>query len=284
MDLSVVIPSKNEANNLKQLLPELMKFVRAENIVIVDDGSDDNTAELCEEMGVRTLRHSYSKGNGAAIKSGAKAVDTEWVLFMDADGQHPPSAIPDLIAQAGSGYDLIIGARSSAAQANVGRSLANRLYNKLASLVVGHKVLDLTSGLRLVKRKQFMEFIYLLPNGFSYPTTSTMAFFRAGYSVKFVPFLGAKRDGKSHLKPIKDGVRFLLIIFKIATLYSPLKIFFPISMLFFLTGCGYYGYTFFEFGRFTNMSALLFICSILIFIMGLISEQITTLQYKDVGR
>jgi len=280
MDITVVIPAKNEAENLELLLPELADYISLDRVVVVDDGSTDNTLRVCETQGVRTVKHAYSKGNGAAIKSGARLADTEWILFMDADGQHPPSAIPSLIAQCEKGADLVVGARSAEAQANFGRSLANSLYNHLSSIIVGHKILDLTSGFRLVRRQYFLEFIHLLPNGFSYPTTSTMAFFRAGYSVNFVPFEGKKREGKSHISPLKDGVRFLLIIFKIAILYSPLKVFFPASMVFFFGGILYYAYSYIEMGRFTNMSALLFICSMMVFLMGLISEQITTLIYK----
>jgi len=281
MDVSVVIPAKNEAENLKLLLPELADYISLDRVIVVDDGSTDDTAKVCEALNVKTVKHAYSKGNGSAIKSGARAAETEWILFMDADGQHPPSAIPALIAHSKKGADLVVGARSAEAQASVGRSLANGIYNKLSSMMVGHKILDLTSGFRLVKRKLFLEFIHLLPNGFSYPTTSTMAFFRAGYSVDFVPFEGKKREGKSHISPLKDGVRFLLIIFKIAILYSPLKIFFPASMVFFFGGISYYAYTYIEMGRFTNMSALLFICSMMVFLMGLISEQIAMLLYKD---
>ncbi len=281
MDITVVIPAKNEAENLKLLLPELADYISLDRVIVVNDGSTDDTTQVCEALNVKIVKHAYSKGNGSAIKSGARAAETEWILFMDADGQHPPSAIPALIAQCDNGADLIIGARSAEAQASVGRSLANGIYNQLSSIMVGHKILDLTSGFRLVKRKHFLEFIHLLPNGFSYPTTSTMAFFRAGYSVDFVPFEGKKRGGESHISPLKDGVRFLLIIFKIAILYSPLKVFFPASMVFFFGGISYYAYTYIEMGRFTNMSALLLICSMMVFLMGLISEQIAMLIYRD---
>ena len=178
---------------------------------------------------------------------------------------------------------MVVGARNSGSQASLGRSYANRIYNWLASWMVGRKIDDLTSGFRVATATKFREFIYLLPNGFSYPTTITMTFFRAGYPVAYVPIQAKARQGKSHISPLRDGVRFFIIIFKVGTLYSPLKLFAPISLFFFATGIGYYAYTYLTYTRFTNMSALLLITSILIFLIGLVSEQITTLVYKDSG-
>jgi hypothetical protein len=200
---------------------------------------------------------------------------------MDADGQHDPAEIPNMLELIESGADMVIGARKSSTHASLARWLANSVYNKMSSLLVGHKIQDLTSGFRAVRRHAFLEFLYLLPNGFSYPTTITMCFFRAGYTVVYAPIEAAKRIGKSHINLFRDGARFLLIIFKISTLYSPLKLFLPISMMHFLIASGYYFYTYVTYSRFTNMSALLFVASILIFLIGLVSEQITALLYKD---
>jgi hypothetical protein len=200
---------------------------------------------------------------------------------MDADGQHNPNDVGRLLDKLGQGYDMVVGARQNGSQASVGRGLANRFYNRLASYMTNRRVEDLTSGFRAVRAKKFREFLYLLPNGFSYPTTSTMAFFRAGHSVAYEPIHAAKRQGKSHLHPLKDGIRFLLIIFKIGSLYSPLKLFAPASLAFLLLGLGWYGYTLITMGRFTNMSALMFTTSALVFLIGLVSEQITQLMYKD---
>lgn len=280
--LSVVIPARNEANGLRILLPELRKYLPQDTeIIVVNDGSNDDTQALCESHGVQVVRHPYSKGNGASIKSGARAATGEVLLFMDADGQHKPEDIPRLLQKLEDGYDMVVGARSSTSQAGAHRALANGFYNKLASWMVGQPIQDLTSGFRAVRADLFHKFLYLLPNGFSYPTTITMSFFRAGYSVTYVPIVAPKRIGKSHVRLIRDGVRFLLIIFKIGTLYSPLKLFLPISLAFFLAGNGYYLYTFTTIHRFTNMSALLLITSILIFLIGLVSEQITSLFYKE---
>ncbi|TNJ35502.1 glycosyltransferase family 2 protein [Arenimonas terrae] len=281
MKVSVVLPAKNEAEGLRRTLPALQAALPGAEVIVVDDGSTDDTRAVAASHGVRVLSSPYSMGNGAAIKRGARAAGGEVIVFMDADGQHDPALIPQLLARLDAGYDMVVGARDGGGQASLGRGLANGLYNRLATWMTGHRVLDLTSGFRVVRRERFLEFLHLLPNGFSYPTTSTMAFFRSAYPVDYVPVRVDKRIGTaSHIRPIKDGVRFLLIIFKIATLYSPLKLFAPVGMLFFLTGLGYYSYTFLTQGRFTNMSALLFSAAVIIFLVGLVSEQITSLTYR----
>lgn len=281
MKISVVLPAKNESGAIGQTVENIIQLGLIDEVIVVNDGSTDNTRDVAEQAGAKVVSHPYSKGNGAAIKTGARAATGDVIIFMDADGQHDPQDIPHLLEKIEQGYDLVVGARQKGSQASVGRGIANKLYNNLATYMTEHPVEDLTSGFRAVRADQFREFLYLLPNGFSYPTTSTMAFFRAGYSVTYVPIHAAKRIGKSHIKPIKDGVRFFLIIFKIATLFSPLKMFLPIAVVLFLVATGWYGYTLYEFNRFTNMSALLYTGSIMIFLMGLISEQITALMYKD---
>jgi len=281
--VSVVIPARNEAAGLRVILPKIVDLPGVTEVIVVDDGSGDDSAAVCAEFGVKMLRHRYQMGNGAAIKSGAREATGDVIVFMDADGQHQPEDIPRLVEELNQGYDMVVGARGKGSQANVHRGVANKLYNKLASWMVDQEIADLTSGFRAVRAQKFRQFLYLLPNGFSYPTTITMSFFRAGYSVAYIPIHAPKRIGTSHMRLMRDGIRFLLIIFKIGTLYSPLKLFFPISMAFLATGLGYYAYTFFAFHRFTNMSALLFITAILVFLIGLISEQITLLLYKDGG-
>lgn len=280
-NISILIPAKNEAKGLAQILPELVALYENAEIIIVDDGSTDDTRSVALSYGAKVISHPYSKGNGASIKTGLRAASSDIVVCMDADGQHTPKDVPLLIAKLSEGYDMVVGARSHKGQASVHRSLANGFYNRFASWMVGSQILDLTSGFRVAKRAIFLEFISLLPNKFSYPTTLTMSFFRSGYSVGYVPVEVCKRvEGtKSHVNLWRDGIRFLLIIFKIGTLFSPLKLFAPISASLFLSGLGYYLYTFYSDGRFTNMGALLFTTSIIVFLMGLISEQITTLLY-----
>ncbi|HET9034254.1 MAG TPA: glycosyltransferase family 2 protein [Dokdonella sp.] len=281
LSLSIVLPAKNEAAALADLLPRLKAAQPDAQIIVVNDGSTDETAKLCVTHEITALNNPYSMGNGAAIKRGARAATGEIIVFMDADGQHDPALIATLLEKLDQGYDMVVGARDGSGQANFHRGLANSLYNWLASRMTGHAVLDLTSGFRAVRAEKFREFLHLLPNGFSYPTTSTMAFFRSAYPVAYVPIPVAKRVGtNSHIRLLKDGIRFLLIIFKIATLYSPLKLFVPTSVVFFLLGTGNYAYTLYTFHRLTNMSTLMWSAAVIVFLIGLISEQITALTYR----
>ena len=281
MRVTVIMPAKNEAEGLRQTLPRLHAQLPEAELIVVDDGSSDGTALVAVEAGGRALTSPYSMGNGAAIKRGARAASGEVLVFMDADGQHDPAHIPRLLAKLAEGYDMVVGARDGRGQASAGRSAANAFYNKLASWMTGQPIADLTSGFRAVRADKFREFLHLLPNGFSYPTTITMAFFRSAYPVAYVPVEVGRRVGAgSHIRPMLDGARFLLIIFKIATLYSPVKLFAPVALGFFLTGLGYYAWTFATQGRFTNMSALLFSAAVIVFLIGLVSEQITALIYR----
>ncbi len=280
LTLTLILPARNEAGAVGQTVARIRALYPEAEIIVVNDGSTDATAAVAAAAGAAVISKPYGMGNGAAIKTGARAARGDILVFMDADGQHDPADIPRLLAKLDEGYDMAVGARGDGSQASVGRGLANGLYNRLATWMTNHPVLDLTSGFRAVRADKFREFIHLLPNGFSYPTTSTMAFFRSAYPVAYVPIKAAKRVGKSHIRPLRDGVRFLLIIFKIATLYSPLKLFAPVAAGFFLLGLGWYGYTFHTEGRFTNMSALLLSASVIVFLIGLISEQITNLTYK----
>lgn len=283
--ISIILPAKNEAAALQSLLPRLKLAQPEAEIIVVDDGSTDGTAALCAGLSVTCLSSPYSMGNGAAIKRGARAASGEILVFMDGDGQHDPADVARLLARLEQGYDMVVGARDWESQAGVGRGVANSVYNWLASRMTGQAVADLTSGFRVARAVRFREFLHLLPNGFSYPTTSTMAFFRSAYGVAYEPIKAGQRLGKSHIKPLKDGVRFLLIIFKIATLYSPLKLFFPVSLLFFLLGCLNYAWTFAHEGRLTNGSTLMWSASVIVFLIGLVSEQITALTYRpaDLG-
>lgn len=278
--LSIILPARQEAIALRGLLPRLKAAQPSAQIIVVNDGSTDETEALCAQHGVECVSRPYSMGNGAAIKAGARYASGDILVFMDADGQHAPEDIEALVRKLDEGFDMVVGARSWGHHANLGRGLANSFYNALATWISNCEVRDLTSGFRAVRASKFREVLYLLPNGFSYPTTSTMAFLRSAYPVAFVPIDVSERIGKSHIRPIKDGVRFLLIIFRIATLYSPLKLFFPASALFFVTGLSYYCYTLLKYERFTNMSLLLFSASVIIFLIGLVSEQITALMYK----
>ncbi len=282
--VSIVLPARNESASLALLLPELKRRAPEAEIIVVDDGSSDDSVAVCQANGVSVISHPYGMGNGAAIKTGARAARGETLVFMDADGQHQAEDVPRLLAKLAEGYDMAIGARSKESQAGLHRAIANGFYNRLASWMTDQPIADLTSGFRAVIASKFRKFLYLLPNGFSYPTTITMSFFRAGYGVAYLPIHAPKRIGSSHMRLLRDGLRFLLIIFKIGTLYSPLKLFFPVSMAFFATAVAYYLYTFLTVHRLTNMSVLLFITSVLVFLIGLVSEQITALNFKDSER
>jgi glycosyltransferase involved in cell wall biosynthesis len=280
MRISLILPAKNEAAGLRRTLPGVRELLPGAEVIVVDDGSTDDTAAVAREHGATVLSSPYSMGNGAAIKRGARAATGDVLVFMDADGQHNIDCIQRLLDRLGQGFDMVVGARGWDGQASVGRGLANGFYNRLASWMTNHRIADLTSGFRAARADKFKEFLHLLPNGFSYPTTITMAFFRSAYLVDYVPIPVAQRVGRSHIRPLRDGLRFVLIIFKIATLYAPLKLFAPASALFFLLGLSNYAYTFVTQGRFTNMSVLLISAAVIVFLIGLISEQITSLSYS----
>lgn len=283
--LSLILPARNEAEGLRRLLPELLLLLPEAEIIVVDDGSDDDTRAVCAGFPVRVISHPHPKGNGAAVKTGARAAKGDVLVFMDADGQHKPQDLPALLQKFAEGHDMVVGARQSGSHAGAHRAVANDLFSRFATWMIQQPVEDLTSGFRAVRADKFRKFLYLLPNGFSYPTTITMSFFRAGFGVAYLPIHTPRRStGRSHIRPLRDGIRFLLIIIKIGTLYSPQKLFLPISAGFFLTGIGYYLYTYLAEGRFTNMSALLFISAILTFLIGIVSEQISALHYKDIDQ
>lgn len=280
---SIVLPARNEADSLRSLLPALISLYPDAEIIVVNDGSNDDTHDVAVSCGAIVIDHPYSMGNGAAVKSGARRASESNILFMDADGQHNPDDIESLLVIYKEGYDMVVGARNIKNHASFVRRVANSFYNKLASLMTGYNILDLTSGFRIVNANKFRRFLYLLPNGFSYPTTSTMAFFRSGYSVTYTPIRALKRKGKSKIRLAHDGLRFVIIILKIGALFSPMRLFFPISLSLFTAGVVYYTYTFILDHRFTNMSALLLVSSLMIFLIGIVSEQISSLHYQRIN-
>lgn len=281
MNVTVIIPAFNEVAVIARTVTKILELHPEYEVLVVDDGSDDGTAEAARGAGARVSSHPYNIGNGAAVKTGIRDASGEFVVLMDGDGQHDPRDIARLLSYTDR-YDLVVGARDSASQASLGRRLANAIYNRLARYVTSFPVEDLTSGFRVFRRDVVRKYMYLFPNTFSYPTTSTLAYLRSGLTIKYVPIKAAKRVGKSKIKISTDGVRFLLLILRITTLYSPLRIFLPLSAFFITSGLGYYLYTYFYFNRFTNMSALLLSVGTMVFLLGLVSEQVTQMRYDRV--
>ncbi|MEJ2155782.1 MAG: glycosyltransferase family 2 protein [Desulfobacteraceae bacterium] len=276
--LSIVIPAYNEAGSIGRLVSELRNGIQPDQIIVVDDGSEDGTATLAAEEGARVISHPVNIGNGASVKSGIRESFGSVLVFMDGDGQHDPTDIPKLLAEL-ERFDMVVGARTRKQHASSARSLMNNIFNRLASYVTGHPVKDLTSGFRALRLHTAEELLPLLPNGYSWPTTSTLVMLRSGMSVKFVPVDARQRQsGRSRIRPVHDGIRFFMIIMKICTLYSPLRIFLPVSGSMVVAGLLNYAYTYLSSGRFTNMSALLFTGAIIIFMMGLLSEQISQIS------
>ena len=276
---SIVIPAFNEAGAIGAVVRDLEAAARWHEILVVDDGSTDQTGSEAAAAGARVIRHPYNKGNGAAVKTGIRHTTGAFVLIIDADGQHAPADAGRLVSHLGA-YDLVVGARSSGSQATASRRLGNALLNGIASYLTEQRIPDLTSGFRAARRECLVEFLHLLPNGFSTPTTTTMAFLKAGYSVRFEPVDAARRQGVSKIRLGADGVRFFLILLKVITIFSPLRIFLPISVTAFLAGAAYAAWTIATQSHVTNSSVLLILLSVVIFLVGLISEQISSLRFE----
>lgn len=278
--ISIIIPAYNEAGSIGDVVKEIKALHPDFEIIVVNDGSKDDTRTIAKDAGAIVYSHPYNVGNGAAIKSGIRIASGDILVFMDGDGQHDPKDLGRLI-EPFPHFDMVVGARPKGRQASWGRSLANAIYGRLASYVSKFPVQDLTSGFRAIKSDIARNLLYLLPNTYSYPTTLTLGLLRSGRTLKYISISPrVRKTGKSNISTFRDGVRFLMIIAKICALYSPMRIFIPVSFVMFCVGLGYYFYTFFSSGRFTNMSALLFTTSILIFMMGLVSEQISQMRFE----
>ena len=276
---SVVIPAFNEADDIADVVSGLRRSAAWHEILVVDDGSTDATSAAAQAAGARVVRHPYNKGNGASVKSGIREATGEYVLIIDADGQHQPADATRLVSRLGD-YDLVVGARAHATQATVARRLGNHLLNGLASYLTGRPIPDLTSGFRAARRQHFREFIHLLPNGFSAPTTTTLAFIKAGYNVVFEPVEARLRVGQSKIRLLRDGAKFSLIVLKVVTIFSPLRVFLPVSLASFAVGLGYAMWTIATQSHVTNSSVLLIMLGVIVFLMGLVSEQIAALRFE----
>jgi glycosyltransferase involved in cell wall biosynthesis len=278
-DTSVVIPAFNEAASIAAVIGELRAAAPWREVLVVDDGSSDDTSTRAAAAGGRVLRHPYNKGNGAAVKTGIRHATGSVVLILDADGQHRPADALRLVSLLET-YELVVGARSGRTQATLLRRLGNAALNAIASYLTRERIPDLTSGFRAARREHLLEFVHLLPNGFSTPTTTTLAFIKAGYSVRFEPIEAAQRQGASKIRLGADGFGFFLILLKVITIFSPLRIFVPVSIGAFAVGAAYAAWTIVTQSHVTNSSVLLIVLSVIVFLVGLISEQISSLRFE----
>jgi glycosyltransferase involved in cell wall biosynthesis len=281
--VSIVIPALNEAAAIGDVVSGLRAEATWKEILVIDDGSRDATGARASQAGAEVVRHPYTKGNGAAVKTGIRRAQGEFILIIDADGQHATSDARRLVQRLGE-YDLIVGARRAQTQATMGRRIGNQLLNRLASHLTGRPVADLTSGFRGARRECLQEFLYLLPNGFSTPTTTTLAFIKAGYNVAFEPVEARARVGHSKIRFARDGTRFFLILLKVITLFSPLRVFFPISVTSLGLGIVYGLLNFSLYGRIPNGAVILILFAVIVFLVGLISEQIASLRFDGRSR
>ena len=277
--VTIVVPAFNESGSIGGVVTALRAAARWHEVLVVDDGSSDGTGEAAADAGARVLRHPYNKGNGASVKTAIRAATSDWIAIIDADGQHRTEDAKRIVEKLGD-FDLVIGARDPRTQATAGRRIGNAVLNRLAAYLTERPIPDLTSGYRAARREYLLEFIHLLPNGFSTPTTTTLAFIKAGYNVAFEPIAALPRVGNSKIRLASDGAKFFLILLKVITIFSPLRIFAPVSGIAFAVGAGYGAWNYVYHARIPNGAVLLLMFSVIVILVGLISEQIATLRFE----
>lgn len=283
--LSIVIPAYNEGTTIGNIIAQVHELHPYAEVVVVDDCSSDNTALVASAAGANVISRPYNIGNGAGVKTGVRAATGDVVIIMDGDGQHNPADISRLLGHIGR-YDMVIGARSRAGQQNWIRWLGNSLINRLGSYLTGLKMEDLTSGFRAFRRDILLHYIHLLPNQFSWPTTSALAFAKAGYHVRFEPIAMQRRQGgRSHQKLLKNGLKFTIIIFRIISLFNPLRIFIPVMLLFILLSVVSYFLGVANDGNWLHLPPTAMFCliaALFFFFFGLLAEMISALRFERV--
>ena len=278
MRVSVIIPAYNEAGSIGDVVMRIkaQPDLSPSEIIVVDDGSSDDTAVRALEAGARVVRHPYNLGNGASVKSGAATATGDVLVFMDADGQHLPKDIGKLLAHLGQ-YDMVVGARTGDSDVSRFRAAGNRMLISVAQFLVGRKIDDLTSGFRAVKRECFEEFSHLFPQGYSYPTTITMALFSSGRFVKYVPLSSIRRrqGGTSNIQPFRDGLRFLFIMLRMIILFNPFKVFLPFAAFFLGVGLFNGLHDAWVLQKITASSMLALILGFFLLFFGVMTDQIS---------
>lgn len=280
-NISIIIPAYNEEKSIESLIKNVKTLDIDKEIIVVNDGSTDDTEKIIKNISdIKTILHPYNKGNGAAVKTGILASSNENIIIIDADGQHNPEDVVKLIEELDN-YDLVVGARTIDSDTEGIRDLGNYIFKKLGSYLTGIKIPDMTSGFRAFKKQHILRFFNLYPNGFSFPTTSTMCFLTTGLNVKFISIKSKKRakGSISKIKPLRDGFKFILIILRIIML-NPLKIFLTAGGFFFFVGILWSFKTILNTGGFSAGGLLFLISGINLIFFGFIFDQIVALR-KD---
>lgn len=277
--VSIVIPAYNEESSITELIKRIFAVSKDFELIVSSDGSTDATVRLAKDAGAIVVEHPYNVGNGAAVKDGALRATRDYIVFMDADLQHQPDDVVQLLQYLPE-YDMVIGARTKESMTDLHRNIGNKILIKIAENISGHKINDLTSGFRAVKKELFLKFMHLYPLRYSYPTTSTLAFLSAGYFVKYVPLSSIQKriHGESNIRPLKDGMRFIHIILRVIMTFHPMKIFLPITLTLFLGGIAVSVYQLLQVGGIRSSSIILLLSSVIVFLNGMLAEQISQIR------
>ena len=278
--VSIIIPAYQEEEAIGQVVANVLRVARElgcpYEVLVVDDGSTDNTGGAARYAGAQVLVHPYNRGYGAALKTGIRAATSRTVLFLDADGQHDPEDIRCLLAER-KVYDMVVGARRRSQGAPLWRKPGKLFLGWLANNLTGRNIPDLKSGFRAIAREMALRFLPIMPDGFSFSTTSTIAAFRGGYKVQYIPIQVAHRVGKSTVTMI-DGFKTIMLIIRIVTLFAPLRVFLPVSAATFVLGVGFVIQGYLSAGAASIKGIMVILASILFFLFGILVDQVTAIR------